>query len=38
MGKTKKEMAAELAGKIIKHAHEVGIPLEKKKQSKKLNK
>ena len=35
VGKTKKEMAAELAGKIIKHAHEVGLPLEKKKPNKK---
>lgn len=38
MGKTKKELAAELAGKIINHAHEVGIPLEKKKSGKKQNK
>lgn len=37
MGKTKKEMAAELAGKIINHAHEVGIPVQKKKQTKKVN-
>ena len=36
MGKTKKEMAAELAGKIINHAHEVGIPVQKKKQTKKV--
>jgi len=38
MGKSKKEMAAELAGKIINHANEVGIPLQKKKSHKKQSK
>lgn len=38
MGKTKKEMAADLADKVIKHANEVGIHLEKKLPRKKRGK
>lgn len=38
MSKSKKELAAELAGKIINHANEVGIPLQKKKSNKKQSK
>jgi len=38
MGKSKKELAAELAGKIISHANDAGIPLQKKKSHKKQSK